>query len=338
MKKAGEYARRLKRVLSRLKAPRMSHPPAADDLAMQLVRSLLLAFSNEPAAGAAFKRLGEATVDMNELRVTPMAELVEALGPAYPNPRPAAESIARVLAGVFNRCHHMDLGFLKQLGKREARKWIETLDGMTPFAAAVTVLRGLGHHAVPIDETVLEWLKAEKLIDPAADMVETGAFLERVISPAKVEPYFHAMRQAATAWAAKRPKPAPAPPPPPPAPVKPDEKAAGKPAGKTAAPPANAAGAKPTGKLSDAAKPGAKPPAVGKPAAGKAAAPKPAAPKAAEKATAVEPAKRTGAAGSGRHSGKRPAAAARTRAKPARSSPRRAAAPKPPRRPRAKHR
>jgi len=266
MKKAGEYARRLRRTLPRLKAPRMSRPPTAECLGDQVVRSLLLEFSNETAAATAFKRLREATVDMNELRVTPIAELVESLGAAYPKPREASEAIARTLASIFNRCHHMDLDFLKQMRKREARKWLETLDGMSPFSAAVTVLRGLGHHAVPIDDHVLRWLRGEKLVDPDANLAEVQAFLERTISPARVEPYFHAMRNAAAAWIIKHPPP----PPPPPEPVKPepprpDPRAAIKPGGKSPARPDAKSAPVATGK-SAALAAGGKPPA---PAPGK---------------------------------------------------------------------
>lgn len=209
MKNATEYARKLRRALASARATAARSPSRVPntDATGHIILSQLMRFAPDGPAAAGFRRIRESTVDVNELRVTTIAELIDMLGPDFPQARLAAEAVLRALNAVFNRCHHLDLGFLQNMAKREAREWLDSLDGMTPFSAAVVVMRALGHHAVPIDDVTLAWLRGEKLIDPAADAPTVQAFFERLVPAGREETWFTALRRVAWTRGARRAKP-----------------------------------------------------------------------------------------------------------------------------------
>src|SRR5438477_486827 len=106
MKNATEVARRVRRLLNQAKPQGDKAPdPPTDDVTDHLLLAVLMRYAGDSAASAALRRLRERTVDLNELRVTPVAELIDLLGPTFPQSKSAAESLVRVLGAVFNRCH-----------------------------------------------------------------------------------------------------------------------------------------------------------------------------------------------------------------------------------------
>src|SRR4051794_15947952 len=111
MKNASEYTRGMRRLLNQIKTRNEKPVEApAGDVTDEVLLAVLMRFAGDAAGIAAHKRLREKTVDLNELRVTPIAELIDLLGPSFPQNKAAAESVARVLGAIFNRCHHLDLG------------------------------------------------------------------------------------------------------------------------------------------------------------------------------------------------------------------------------------
>ncbi len=196
MKNASEYARRVKRIINSVKSQGDKAPqPTEDTVTDHLLLAVLMRFANDATALAAYKRLREHTVDLNELRVTPIAEMIDLLGPSFPNSKVAAEAVLRALGAVFNRCHHLDLSFLRKMGRREARTYLETLDGMDPFSAAFVAQRALEHHTVAVDERVLAWLREQNAIPAETTQAEAQALLERVVSPAQAETVVVALRK-----------------------------------------------------------------------------------------------------------------------------------------------
>jgi len=198
MKNASEIARRVRRLVNQAKAGASAVEkvdPPTDDVTDHVLLAVLMRYAADSAAAPALRRLRERTVDLNELRVTPVAELIDLLGPAFPQSKVAAESVARVLGAIFNRCHHLDLGFLHKMGRREARTYLETLDGMDPFAAAVVVLRALKHHAVPVDERVLAWFREEGAVPAEAAQSDVQGLLERIVGPAQADAVFVGLRK-----------------------------------------------------------------------------------------------------------------------------------------------
>lgn len=182
MKHGTEYARQVKRLYRQmLKQYGKPEIPAATDPVDQLILGILGACTTDQKAAAVYRRLREQTVDLNELRVTPAVELAEMIGNGVPLAREKAQRIVDALNAIRRREDKIDLSCLQQRGRREAREYLESLEGVDKAAAATVVLFSLGGHAIPVDDLILYVLRQEGAVDPAADATEVQTFLERTI-------------------------------------------------------------------------------------------------------------------------------------------------------------
>lgn len=200
MKHGSEYAKEIKR-LHRQMLKQFGKPevPAPTDPIEQLILGILSICTSDLKAAAVYRKLREQTVDLNELRVTPAMELAEAIGSGVPLAREKAQRIVDALNAVRRRQDKLDLSFLQQRGRREAREYLESLDGVDRAAAASVVLFSLGGHAIPVDDLIIYLLRQENAVDPGADAAEVQGFLERAIAAADA-PVFSILlsRHAAT--------------------------------------------------------------------------------------------------------------------------------------------
>lgn len=182
MKNGTVYAKRVKRLFNQLKksfdVPEMPEPT---DPVEQIVLARLIAAAGETRAKRAFHQLVDVMVDINEIRVSTSMELSAILRPYVPDSLECAVSIRRALNDVFRREHAVRLDVLKTLGRREARHYLESLDGVDHYVAASVMLWSLGGHAIPVDSRLFELMGKENLIDPSAKVADVQAFLERNI-------------------------------------------------------------------------------------------------------------------------------------------------------------
>lgn len=183
MKHGGEYAKRLRHLFNQL-IRRYGKPVPCEptDPLGQMLIAILNGNTSHHKAMTAFRRLREQMVDLNELRVTPVSELARALGPSIPQAEVKAQRIVDVLNDIRRRHDTLDLSFLKQRGRREAREYLESLEGVDRATAASVTLMSLGGHAIPVDELTLQVLKKEGAVSPGADLVEVQSFLEHHIA------------------------------------------------------------------------------------------------------------------------------------------------------------
>jgi len=147
----------------------------------QMLRSILMRGTTETRANAAMKQIARHTVDLNELRVTPPAEIVAMIGKRFPDAEAKAVDIRRVLNGIFDRQNTLDLSGLSAMNKPEVREWLESLPGIDPYTVASVMLLSFGLHAVPVDRSVLELLQREGILDADADPATLQNALERHI-------------------------------------------------------------------------------------------------------------------------------------------------------------
>ncbi len=182
MKNAPLYTRRTKKLFAQLK--RESAKPAAAPAepvdTADATRVLLLGvFCNhgpESKATAALDKLMAAMVDLNDLRVTPVSEIVEIAGVGFPHCRRAAEEVSQVLASIFNRIHDLDLSFLRGLGKKSAAAFINSLDGLSGHASAFFKQRHLGMHLIPLDVNMFAYLIKGEFIAERTAVAEAQRF------------------------------------------------------------------------------------------------------------------------------------------------------------------
>jgi endonuclease III len=161
--------------------PVVGDPMDDVDPIRELVYSMLLWEAGASKAAAAARRLQESVVDVNELRSCLEDEIVRLIGPRYPR---AAERAARMRA-VLNQVYHdgntVSLARLRAMNKREARTYLESLDGIPAFAAARVLLISLGGHAFPLDRRLHKVLADANAIEVNPYTKAAGLWVERQI-------------------------------------------------------------------------------------------------------------------------------------------------------------
>jgi hypothetical protein len=116
----------------------------------QVLYACCLENASYDAAEKALQRLLQAYFDLNEIRVTTVAELAEVLVD-LPDPPRAALALRRVLQGVFESTYNFSLENAKKHSISHGLKTLEHLHGIPPFVVHYVALTGLGGHFVPLD-------------------------------------------------------------------------------------------------------------------------------------------------------------------------------------------
>lgn len=217
MKRANEYARAIRKfhqtLLRRYGRPRI--PPVREPID-ELMYAVLSRWAPEGRAMAAVERLRRASIDLNDLRVTPVVEIMATLGDDFPRARETSEALYRILNGVFNRRYTLDLSFLKTMGKRDRERMISGVSGIDPHDSGMFLLRCYHGRHVPVSPDAFAALRHEKLVDPEASTADIRALLVKVIPASQAEVFACLLKRHI---AANPPPVVVTPPPPPPAPI-----------------------------------------------------------------------------------------------------------------------
>jgi len=196
MKDSRLYADRIKKLYRSLKrSVAKVQPVTYEDPLGALVYGLLSESVTEAQAQAAYKRQARHFVDLNDLRVARPDEIVELFGEDSPAVRDEAWRLTRMLTAVFDKFHVLTLAEIRKLGKRPAKQLIEALDSVTPFAINYCMLTSLGGHAIPLNDRMIAYLKAEGLIHPQSEPDDIEGFLAKLV-PAKEGYEFYALLRA----------------------------------------------------------------------------------------------------------------------------------------------
>lgn len=181
-------AKRLSTLLRKLRTkhadltPPAVQPEPTDEfhpLVHELVFSMLLWEASTGQAKAALRRIRESFVDYNELRICVPDEVALVLGEKYPLAHERSLRMRSVLNDIFQRHHAVTLKHLTDAPKREARSFLDSLEGMPAFVSArVLLVSGLGH-GVPVDERLRDLLAEASVVDADQAPESTGAWLDR---------------------------------------------------------------------------------------------------------------------------------------------------------------
>jgi hypothetical protein len=143
------------------KALKASYKPVPANTGRPILQQVLFAccLENAPHAAAekAFGSLMKGYFDLNEVRVTTVAELAESLA-GLPDPARAALSLRRVLQGVFESTYSFSLDHAKKHSLAHGIKTLENLHGIPPFVVSYIAATALGGHAIPLDRGALSGL------------------------------------------------------------------------------------------------------------------------------------------------------------------------------------
>lgn len=181
MKHAGKYKPKLKRLIKKGLAKRPKDPevPPGDPIGA-LVLGIIEADTTPKQAEKAFKALEREYVDFNELRASPVRDIIECIGEDYPDVFERATMIRTVLGGIFAQCSSVSLDYLAKLPKRDLRQRLAEL-GLNEYASGMAMLMGLGIHAIPLDRDLADCMEMAGCVYPDSEMADIQGFIERAV-------------------------------------------------------------------------------------------------------------------------------------------------------------
>ncbi|MEW4488786.1 hypothetical protein AB1L42_11925 [Thalassoglobus sp. JC818] len=131
------------------------------------------------AADQAYSNLLDTFFDLNEVRVSSVTEIIEALGDVYEADWKALR-VREALQDVFEKNFAFDLEILKRKTQEVANKELSEIPHISPFMRDYTVQHALGAHVLPVDEKMAQLLKWLALVDAdatneeASDAIKAG--------------------------------------------------------------------------------------------------------------------------------------------------------------------
>lgn len=199
MRGATQAAKKVKKAFTELKKAHGKQPePATGDPILQLLLGIFSRNVPENKAREPVDKLRNMVVDYNELRVTPVSELAQAVGNTADMKR-KCEDLSRALNAIFAVEFVVSLDRVGKLPKREMKEYISTVDGLDPYTRARIRLYGFGNHAIPLDEAMWAVCREHELVDPECPLDEAQAFLERQIPDGQAHEFVALLRKQA--WA-----------------------------------------------------------------------------------------------------------------------------------------
>ena len=140
------------------------------------------------------------------MRVCLADELAGMIGERYPKAVERCARLRSALNELYRREHAVTLARAAGLGKREAREYLDSLEGMPPFVSARVALLALGGHAFPLDERIHQVLLEEGAVPADLRLPDAAGWLERQLRAGEALPAYLTLET----WLNDRPPPKPA--------------------------------------------------------------------------------------------------------------------------------
>lgn len=157
-------------------------------------------------ADAAFKRLKDAFFDWNEVRVSTVPEVADALKD-LPNPGVRARRIIEFLQELFEMTYSFSLEDLEKKGLKQAAKQLARYQAVNDFGVAWVTQRSLGGHALPLDEPTWRVVRRLRVVEEDAEDSETvRGTLEHYVPKAKGYAFTELISQHAAALCTETPQ------------------------------------------------------------------------------------------------------------------------------------
>ena len=184
MKNATEYAKKFKKF--RRKLPSVDVATIEQGVIGEVIYAHLLSNAAAKQASIAYKKLIDASVDLNDLRMNHIYETVDLIGKNYPQADERAKRMKAVLNSIYRREHGMHVESLEGAGKRDVRDYFETLEGITPFVSNRVISICFGVAAIPVDDKTLAVMIANELLHEAASITDAASWLGRQVKADEV--------------------------------------------------------------------------------------------------------------------------------------------------------
>ena len=159
------------------------YQPVTPTTGRSMLENMLFACCLENAhyapAEQAYQAVSTAYFDWNEVRVSTVKELAEAMK-MLPNPTAAANGLKRSLQGVFETIYSFDMEAWKKQNLGQSVQKLEKC-GCSPFVVAYLVQNSLGGHQIPLDSGAMGALGVVGLVNEGAMAKDGCSGLERAI-------------------------------------------------------------------------------------------------------------------------------------------------------------
>jgi endonuclease-3 len=150
----------------RFPLPEPAEPPAERTVLEELIYAACRDGTTQADADRAYASLRRAFIDWNEVRVSTVQEVADALRP-LPHPGSRAKRIVSLLQAVFEERYSYDLSDVLKKGLKDtARKLRFYKEGVNDFAVAWVIQRLFGGHAIPLDGPTLRVLQRLGIVEP----------------------------------------------------------------------------------------------------------------------------------------------------------------------------
>ena len=159
-------------------------PPKDRSLFEHLIFACLVEDSPNELAEQVFSALKQEYFGWNEVRVSTIRELTDALKPLV-NPGESAARLKQTLHSVFESVYEFDIESMKKQNIGQAAKTLHKYNGTTPFAVAYVTQHALGGHAIPLNRGALITLRTIGVISPDEYSKSTVPGLERAVGKSK---------------------------------------------------------------------------------------------------------------------------------------------------------
>jgi endonuclease-3 len=155
--------------------------PVSRPVFEQLVYAICREETTRAKADRAYRALGERFFDWNEMRVSSLREIEEALA-GLPDVEAKAQRLLSLLQEVFETTFSFDLEGLQKKGVKQTAKQLSRYQAVNDYAVAWVIQHALGGHAVPLDSPSLRVLRRLGLLETDQEDPETlRASLEHLI-------------------------------------------------------------------------------------------------------------------------------------------------------------
>lgn len=204
MKNATKHAEDLKSLCRKLvRVHKPGDKPAIEPL-WALVRGAMSYDMPDARVDDAIRAIEKEFVDLNELRVATDLEVQGLLGVKYPAIEKRVAMITQSLNAIFEREHTMSLDRLKTISRRDARHFVRELPDVHPFVEAYVILMSFDGHAIPMDDTMLSYLREEEVVDETVTLDEGQRFVEHHLKAEECYPFFASLRTASAEGSRKK--------------------------------------------------------------------------------------------------------------------------------------
>ncbi len=195
MKDSKKYAQRISKLYKSLKTGSKISTRSFDDPVEAIVYAIVSENMDWTETKSMIRKMKRHFIDINDLRVSREEEIMDVLGETGDKTLKTASTMRQVLEAILVKHNVVSLNKLKEIGKRQAKKELEEIDGLSSFATNYCFLTSLGGHAVPLTDDMIEYLKDNDLVHPKSKDSDIEGFLERQISAANAYKFYRLLKE-----------------------------------------------------------------------------------------------------------------------------------------------